>query len=300
MAEKKKGVLILAFGGADSLESIPQFIKNVLKGRPVTPEMIEKALERYRLIGGKSPLLDITNAQAAEVQRLIGPGYKAYVGMRYWHPFIKETLSKMREDGIEESVALIMAPFASRVSTGGYQKDVEEAQAESETAPKIRFIIDWHTHPLFIEAVLEKLNAALKPFADPKDCLVIFSNHSLPVPALAGDPYVNKIQETVNEITSKIALDYRIAYQSQGSGPMPWLGPKTEDVIAEAKKLGKKGVVIVPLGFAADHVETLYDIDIHFKETAKELGLTFSRSGSLNTSPKFMELIASLVKNNGV
>ncbi len=294
-----KGVLLLAFGGADSIESVEPFIRNVLKGRPLTPEIIEKTRERYRLIGGSSPLLDITEAQAKAVEDILRRhgDYKTYVGMRYWHPFIKDTVNKMKADGIKEAAAVIMAPFSSRVSTGGYITDVDDALKSTGGLPKIEYAADWHRDPLFIEALLENLKKELGFFDNADDAQVIFSNHSLPEAALVGDPYVQKITETVGEITRKIPLDYSISYQSQGAGPREWLGPKTEEVIIEAKKNGKKGVIIVPLGFVADHVETLYDIDILFKEAAKASGLIFRRSASLNTSPKFMELISTLVKN---
>jgi protoporphyrin/coproporphyrin ferrochelatase len=293
-----KGALLLAFGGADSIESVEPFIRNVLKGRPLTQELIDKTRERYGLIGGSSPLLSITEAQAKAVAGILdreGAGYKVYVGMRYWHPFIKDTIKNMRADGIKEAVAVIMAPFSSRVATGGYLTDVTDALKDS--GMKIDYARDWHREELFIDAVVENLKKELDTFKSPDDALVIFSNHSLPVAALVGDPYVQKITETAGDIAKKLHIDHRISYQSQGAGPREWLGPKTEEVIDEAKRLGKKGVVVVPLGFVADHVETLYDIDILFKEAAARNGIVFKRSASLNTSPKFMELVASLIKN---
>lgn len=295
-----KGALLLAFGGADSIESVEPFIRNVLKGRPLTPELIEKTRERYGLIGGSSPLLSITEAQAKAVGEILkreGGLYKVYVGMRYWRPFIKDTIGNMRADGIKEAAAVIMAPFSSRVATGGYLTDVDEALKSCGGGLSIGYARDWHREGLFIDAVAENLKKELDTFNRPDDALVIFSNHSLPVAALAGDPYVRKITETAGDIAKKLSIDYRISYQSQGAGPREWLGPKTEEVIEEAKRLGKKGVVIVPLGFVADHVETLYDIDILFKEAARRCGLVFRRSASLNASAKFMELIASLIKN---
>ncbi len=295
-----KGALLLAFGGADSIESVEPFIRNVLKGRPLTPELIEKTRERYGLIGGSSPLLSITEAQAKAVGEILkreGGLYKVYVGMRYWRPFIKDTIGNMRADGIKEAAAVIMAPFSSRVATGGYLTDVDEALKSCGGGLSIGYARDWHREGLFIDAVAENLKKELDTFNRPDDALVIFSNHSLPVAALAGDPYVRKITETAGDIAKKLSIDYRIPYQSQGAGPREWLGPKTEEVIEEAKRLGKKGVVIVPLGFVADHVETLYDIDILFKEAARRCGLVFRRSASLNASAKFMELIASLIKN---
>ncbi len=296
-----KGALLLAFGGADSIESVEPFIRNVLKGRPLSPDLIERTRDRYRLIGGSSPLLDITLAQAKAVAEILSRGedfYRVYVGMRYWHPFIKEAVKSMLSDGIKEAAAVIMAPFSSRAATGGYLTDVDEALKDCGGALRVGFVRDWHKDPLFTDAIVENLEKELAFFTNPNDALVIFSNHSLPVAALAGDPYVQKITETAGEISKRLSIDYRISYQSQGAGPMEWLGPKTEDVIGEAKKLGKKGVVVVPLGFVADHVETLYDIDMLFKKAASGNGLIFRRSASLNTSLKFMELVANAIKSN--
>lgn len=297
----KKAVLFVAFGGADSIENIEPFIKNVLKGRLITQQMLEKTKERYKLIGGKSPLLGITLAQAKAVEALLakeGLQYKTYVGMRHWHPYIKEAVEEMHKDGITDAVALIMSPFSSPVATGGYNLDVENA-ARPYSNFRINFIEDWHINPLFIDALVENINAELKAFGNIKDALVIYSSHSLPMAALEGDAYEMKIKQTVEILSRKIPADYRVGYQSQGGGPSAWLGPRTEDIIKEAAKLGKKGVVIVPLSFVADHVETLYDIDILFKDTAKSMGLVFRRSASLNTSPRFMGLFADLVKKYG-
>ncbi|MBI5344472.1 MAG: ferrochelatase [Deltaproteobacteria bacterium] len=295
-----KAVLLLAFGGADSPENVEPFVKNVLKGRPVTPDLIERAKERYALIGGKSPLLEITTAQAKAIEGLLkkaGLDFKVYIGMRYWHPFIKDTLKRMKDDGVTDAVTLIMAPFTSKVAAGGYLADIEEAKKLIENPPRLEFILDWHVRPQFIDIIIEKMQEAMSGL-ERKDALVIFSCHSLPMALLEGDAYEMKIQQTAGEIARKAPVDYRIAYQSKGSGPRDWLGPATEDVIAQAKIAGKESVVVVPLGFAADHVETLYDIDILFKETAESLGLIFKRSASLNTAPKFMELIAGLIKKN--
>lgn len=295
--DSNKAILLLAFGGADSLESVEPFVRNVLKGRPVTPELIEKTKERYGLIGGKSPLLEITNAQAGAIEEIAnrgGAGYKAYVGMRYWHPFIKETIEKMKADGVEEAVAVIMAPFPSRVATGGYQVDVNDAVEALGGSPRIEFIRHWHINARYIDVLREKIEKELAD-EDKKDYLVIFSNHSLPVTALEGDPYEMQIHQTVDEVVKLIGpIDYKVAFQSRGSGPREWLGPQTESVIEEAARRGKKGVLVVPLGFVADHIETLYDIDILFREIAQSNGLVFKRAESLNATPKFMELLADI------
>ncbi len=294
-----KGVLLLAFGGGDSLEDVAPFVSNVLRGRPVPPEFLDEIRERYRQIGGSSPLLSITKKQAEALEALLardGRRYKVFVGMLNWHPFIKDAILEMKEEGIEEAVAVIMAPHATEASTGGYRRAVREALGETGGVPKIEFAGEWHTHPLFIEAVVEKMREALKAFDSPKDAHMIFTAHSLPKALLANDPYVRKIHETVREITDRINFEYRIAFQSKGRGD-GWLGPEVEEIIIEASALAKEGVLIVPVGFVADHVETLYDIDILYKEKAESMNLRFARSPSLNDSPKFIEMLADVVRS---
>lgn len=299
-----KGILLLAFGGADSIESVEPFVKNVLKGRPVTPELVARTVERYKLIGGRSPLLEITLAQASALEEELNSGpdaafrYKAYVGMRYWRPFIAETVTKMKEDGVEEAVAIIMSPFTSIVATGAYETDVEGALNSLGSGPAVSFMPCWHIERAFLDLIADNVKKELSAFSDPGGALVIFSSHSLPKVALEGDPYEMMVNQSASLIMERVGkADYRVAYQSKGSGPREWLGPQTEDVMAEAARLGKKGVVIVPLGFAADHVETLYDIDILFKDLARTNGLEFRRTPSLNTDPAFIRMLAGIMKN---
>jgi len=297
---KKIGVLILAFGGADSLENIEPFLKNVLKGRHFPSGLVEKITERYRLIGGKSPLLEITRAQADGICEILGDKYKPYVGMLNWTPYIPDTIARMKADGIKEAVGLVMAPFTSPIATGAYELTVEKTLNDLGKTPKIKMLSNWHVHPVYIDIILAKINEALADFEDRQNALVILSNHSLPRDLLEGDAYEMKLNQTVDAIGARLDVECRRSFQSQGTSNVVWLGPKTEDVILEAKKAGKEGVVVVPLGFAADHVETLYDIDILFKATAENAGLRFARTTSLNTTPEFLSLLADIIKRTGV
>ncbi len=299
-ADKKTGVLLLAFGGADSLADIEPFLNNVLKGRHFPSGLLEKITERYRLIGGKSPLLEITKAQAKALGDLLGDGYRTYVGMLNWTPYIPDTIVGMKDDGIEEALGIIMSPFTSPIATGAYEQTVEKTVKDLGKMPRIKMLDNWHVHPGFIDIILKKIDEALAGFEDKQKALVIFSNHSLPRDLLEGDAYEMKLTQTVDAVGARLDVEYRKSYQSQGTTNVVWLGPKTEDVILEAKKAGKEGVVVVPLGFAADHIETLYDIDILFKATAENAGLRFARTASLNTTPEFMALLADIIKKTGV
>lgn len=297
----KKAAILLAFGAPDSIEDVGPFIKNVLKNRPLTDDFLQKTIERYRLIGGSSPLLNITRAQAKAMEDALaraGDPYRVYVGMRYWNPFIKDTLSQMKADGFKEAVAVIMSPFTSHVATGGYLVDVEEAQKAIDPSFRVKYVPNWHLNRQFIECIADNIKEAEKAFEKKEDALVIFSNHSLPMAALEGDAYEMKIHQTIEEIIKLAPVSYKAAYQSQGRLGA-WLGPKTDEVIAGVKKSGKKGVIVVPLGFAADHVETLYDIDIFFKGLAASSGLIFKRTPSLNAHPRIIEMLCELVRTQG-
>jgi ferrochelatase len=296
--EEKKAAMLMAFGGIDSTENLEPFLKNILKGRPISPAMLQKTQERYERIGGKSPLLEITRAQAAEIEKRLaemGSPQKVYVGMRFWHPYIRETIDEMVKDGITRVTSVIMTPFTSPVATGGYEDDIDEARDANDGRPRVDIVSNWHLHPEFLDAVIDNIKEALGD-DDPKEFLVIFSNHSLPRDALEGDAYEMKINQTVAALVERFPVDYKTAYQSQGGSHVVWLGPATEEVMEGAVRSGKKGVVVVPLGFVSDHIETLYDIDIMYKNLADSLGLVYKRSASLNTSPRFMDLLASLIK----
>lgn len=296
-----KGILLLAFGGADSIENVEPFVKNVLKGRVPSAEIIAKAKERYKLIGGKSPLLEITEAQGKAMADLLNSdpestyGYRSFVGMRYWHPFIAETIGKMKAEGVEEAIAIIMSPFLSLVATGAYVEDLEAA-VEKHGGPFVEMLGSWHLERPFRDMVADNIEKELSGI-DRKDALIIFSSHSLPAVAVEGDPYGMIVRQCSDFVMEKVGkADYRVAFQSKGAGPREWLGPETESVIEEAAKKGKKRVIVVPIGFAADHVETLYDIDILFKGIAEKCAIEFRRTPSLNTDPRFIGLLAGMVK----
>ena len=293
---KKTAVLLLAFGGADCMENVEPFITNVLKPRPVSPELLKSIKDRYTLIGGSSPLLKITTEVARDLQysllNALGERMKVYVGMRHWHPFIKETIEEMKADGVERVITFIMTPYATEASAGGYKTDVEAALKEIDGAPEIEFVDPWNTHIRYLEAVFQTINSAQMPFQgilDKGKITMIFSVHSLPLDRLEGDPYLDMINETIELITGRLTVfDDKLAFQSKGGGAGEWIGPSVEEVIEDAGARGQEGILIIPIGFVSDHVETLYDIDILFKEKTEALGMVFSRANSLNATDKFI------------
>ena len=294
-------VLLLAFGGPEDLDSIEPFLRNVLVGRPITPELVERVKKRYALIGGKSPLPGITRKQGKLLEEKLGSGFKVYVGMRHWQPFIKDTVMQIKGDGINKIIAVPMAPQASKASTGGYVDALNDALKEVPVLD-VKVVGAWNKNRLYLKAVADTVIEALRHFPEERrnGVRVIFSAHSLPKRIVEGDPYESQLRETIDGVLQLTGpLNYCLAYQSKGQAPGEWLGPDVELVMEGLTREGKKDVLIVPLGFVCDHVETLYDIDIVFKKKADELGMNFKRASSLNDSKLFIEALADIVRNIG-
>src|SRR3990172_1266877 len=318
-------VLLLAFGCPDSTESIEPFITNVMGGRKPSPNQLQKIKERYLMSGGRSPLLDITKKQAEALEKELnstssfsppykvgdrgGKDFRVFVGMRYWHPFIKDTLNEIKNSGAERIVAVVMAPHYSKLSTGNYIKAVNEAMAEltppippflrgSEGGLAISFINNWHIHPLFLEAVAEKIKKGISYFKDidKADIQIIFSAHSLPEKDAL---YVKQLNETIEGIIKLTGdISWHLGFQSKGMSAGEWLEPTVDSILERLSKDGKKYILIVPVGFVSDNIETLYDIDIVYKKMAESLGLIFHRTESLNDSPKFIESLAAIIREH--
>ena len=299
-----KALLLLAFGGPRSLDEVEPFLTRLFRGRKPSSEQLERVKERYRLIGGSSPLPEITVKQAKALENnLDAKGYlfKSYVGMRYGHPLIEETLKKIVEDGIREVIALPMAPFRSRASTGAYIEEVNQAKRSIEEKIDISFVEGWHLHPLFVGAIQEKVEEGLIQFTpeERKRVHLIFSAHSLPKSLVANEPYVKDMEESVREVLKTIEPhSWHLAFQSRGMGPEEWLGPDVESVLEELSKEKIRETLVVPIGFVSDHIEILYDIDILFQNKAKSLGMQLKRTPSLNFSKRFIEALAAIVEEH--
>lgn len=290
----KQAVLLIAHGSPERVEDIPAFLENISRGRPIPTAVVREVQHRYAQIG-TSPLTRLTQAQADGVARELG--MPAYVGMRNWHPFIPDTLRQMAADGIEQAVAICLAPHNSRTSVGLYKQVLDGAGAPFA----IDFVEDWHKHPLLIEAFAEKLRAGWR-----KSCLqngsplsVIFTAHSVPTRTIAeGDPYEAQTRETAALVAARVPEigNWHFAFQSQGMSGGEWLGPTVEETITKLQSTGHNGVFIQPIGFVCDHVEILYDIDIFFRDFAAHRGMQLYRAESLNDSALFVRAVAELAK----
>ena len=299
------GILLLAHGGPNSLDDIEPFLQNIRGGRPFSPHLLDEIRERYRLIGGRSPLLELSQRQAQALEqalRLDGKEFRVYLGMRNWHPFIRDTVAEMARDGVGQAMALCLAPQNSRLSVGLYFQRVREAQKDVSAEFPVTFVESWHREPLLIEAFAEKVREALAAFpGDPGGPpVVVFTAHSLPEKILSeGDPYDREVRATAAAVAEQCGLtERRFAYQSQGATAEPWLGPTVESVLEELSQSGCKRVLIAPIGFVSDHVEVLYDIDIAFRRFAEERGMLLRRTESLNDSPTFIRALASAVEKH--
>lgn len=295
------GILLLAFGGPNSLDDVEPFLQNIFSGRPLSPSLIDQVRERYRLIGGKSPLLKITERQAQSLKNSLlkaGRVIEVYIGMRHWHPYIRETFKTMGEKGIKKVLCLILSPYSSQATARGYKDAVQTAIKNSTKKLKVDFMPSWHTNPIYIDAVFEKVKSGLDLFSSHRQPYVqiIFTGHSLPQTAVKNDPYPDQIHATISSVMERFKNhDWHLAFQSRGKENGEWLSPDVEDVLKVLAKSGKGEVLVVPLGFISDHLETLHDLDITLRKKAQDLGLKFQRSPSLNDSPKFIEALTDIV-----
>jgi ferrochelatase len=292
-------IILIALGGPRSLDEVGPFMAAFM-GRPAPPPVIQAVVERYKLIGGKSPLPEIVHAQAAALEKNLGSGYRVYDGFRYSTPTVADSYERAMKDGARRVIALSMSPFATEVTTGAYRSACE-GLGSGETCPL--FIASWHNNPLFIEAWAEKVRNGVHALpADLHDRLaVVFTSHSIPVRYIrAGDPYQKQVQEAVHLVVGQTGLtNWRIAWQSKGArATEPWIEPEVEPTLDRLAQEGFRAVLEVPIGFTCDHMETLYDIDIVHRAHAKKLGLEFIRAESLNTSPLFIKALADIVKTS--
>lgn len=297
-------LLLMAMGGPDSLENVEPYLLDVRGGRPTSPELVEEIRGRYRVTGGKSPVLDITRevARALE-QRLNASGevrFRCYVGLRHWHPFIKDAYAEMLTDGPDHIVGLCMAPQYSSLSIGAYVKKVEEARAELADETPISFVRSWHRHPLLIAAIVEHIRRTLERFpAEVRAQVpVLFTAHSLPERVVAmKDPYPEEVHGTVQAVCAQLGgQPTSCAYQSQGRSGEKWLGPSVEEALDDLAQAGHHYVLVAPIGFLCDHVETLYDIDIELTQLARTKGIQLERIPMLNASAPLIDILTSVVE----
>lgn len=314
----KQAVLLLAHGTPETVEQVPEYLRNVVSGRPVPPHVVEEIQHRYALIG-RSPLTEITYEQARLVEAELaaaGEPMPVYVGMRNWRPYIPDVVKKMRGDGIEEAAVLCMAPQNSRTSVGLYRRAVE---AEAGGL-RIDFTEGWARHPLLADAFAERLRPAWNELSAEvgHPVPVLFTAHSVPTrtveppaqgdqgprlwPGTGADPYAEEARHTAELVAARVPEipSWRFAFQSQGASGGPWIGPTVEETLdamaARDVKDGVRALILQPIGFLCDHVEILFDVDKLFREYAAGIGIRLERPESLNASITLARAVADLAE----
>jgi protoporphyrin/coproporphyrin ferrochelatase len=301
--EKPIGVLLMAYGTPETLDDVEPYYTHIRGGRAPSPEALANLRERYRLVGGRTPLLGLSKKVTDTLQSRLdaeAPGrYRVYLGMKHWHPFIGEVVPRIVADGIREVIAVVLAPHYSRYSLEGYRKYINQALEKVDTPFTLHFVESWHEHPLFRQLIAERIRAARQQFpaAVRDQVLVLFSAHSLPEKIVGmGDPYPQQLHESAAGIAELLGLrDWRFCYQSAGMTGEPWLGPDILDELDELYAEGVRQVLSVPFGFVAEHLEVLWDIDTEAQQKAAELGMTLRRIRMPNADPDFVEVIRAVV-----
>ncbi len=307
-------------GGPDSLEAVGPFLYNLFSDRMIVrlgPEPLQRPLARlisamrapkarkmYELIGGKSPLNDLSWAQAAALEEALGQdcpsgagqaedGFRVYVGMNYWHPFVSESLAQASAEGIKRLIAMPLYPHYSLATTGsslrGLKRELAKYSFECQVIPH------WYRQPDYISALVLKIKEGMARFGHGEDVFVLFSAHGLPVKFLEmGDVYVEHIRGTISAVRGFLEMDYALSFQSR-TGPVKWIEPYTDEMLKELARQGARNVLIVPISFISDHVETLYEIDILYKKLAKNLNIRLERTESLNTEPLLIKAMEDII-----
>ena len=275
----------MAYGSPARPEDVRPYLEDVRGGRPVSNEAVEELAERYRRIGGRSPLDDVTEAQRSALEQELGT--PVFVGMKHWRPRISGAVDAALAVGATRIVGLVLAPHYSRLSIGGYRERLEEALAGRA---ELVLVESWHDEPAFVDVLADRVRGT--------NAWVVFTAHSLPQRILAdGDPYREQLLETSRLAAERAGLErWSFAFQSASTTGEPWLGP---DVLEELERLRSEGVdkvLVAPVGFVSDHLEILWDLDIEAREKAEELGLELTRIESLNDDPAFVRALANVVE----
>jgi ferrochelatase len=275
-------VLLMTYGSPESPEQMEEFLHGVFRGRPVSSATVREFQERYRLFGGRSPLLEISLRQARALENLLGMTVR--VGMRHWRPTIRDAAKDLGDP----VVGLALAPQYSRFSVGEYHHALREA-----TSARLILVESWHRQAKFLQAWEERISEGLKRHSPD---VLLFTAHSVPEDPV--DPYARHVQETVDGIVSMIppALRWEFAYQSASSAPLKWLGPDVDTRLKELRAQGHRKVMAAPVGFISDHAEVLYDLDHLHRRSAEALGMVFTRCESLNDHPLLIEALSDVVR----
>jgi protoporphyrin/coproporphyrin ferrochelatase len=286
------GVVVMAYGGPDKLDDVEPYLLDVRGGRATSQEVVHEVRERYRKIGGRSPILEQTREQAAAIENVLEQTcsglFKVEVGMRHWHPFIPDVVGGMQRSGVDKFVGVVMAPHYSSMSIGAYERKLREAAGDASVV----MIHSWGLLPSYLDAIAENVSKSITD-----NSRVLFTAHSLPERIVgAGDPYKDELLETVDALRERLpSLQCDFAFQSAGMSSEPWLGPDAGDVLRLWGAAGIKDVVVCAIGFVSEHVEILYDLDIELQDIANQIGVNMTRAPMIGANSAVMTELADLV-----
>ena len=304
---KTIGILLASFGSAATAEEVPAYLARVRGGREAPPDLIAEFQRRYKVVGG-SPLIRITREQAAALERLLntsakpGERYRTTVGMRYSAPWLADGLKELSAAGARRIVVVLLSAQYSPLFMGGYHRAVDETLPLLPAGTQVTVSGPWHDEPLLIKSMAKRVREALGSFpAAERDHLpIILTVHSLPQAMVEREPdYLAQIRSTGEALVRELRLPkdrWQQAYQSAGHSPEPWLKPDFKELLPGLRAQGHRSVLVVPLQFLADHLETLYDVDTAGGEEAASEGMRMVRSPALNAMPEFIEALAAVVK----
>ena len=280
-------MILMAYGSPATADDIRPYFEDIRGGRPVSDEAVAGLAERYRRIGGRSPLDELTEAQREALEEELG--VPVFVGMKHWRPRIAEAVERALDGGATRLIGLVLAPHYSRMSVGEYRERLEAALDGRDA--ELVLVESWHDDEAFVEVVADRVRGT--------DAWVVFTAHSLPERILAaGDPYRDQLLETSRLVADRAGLGDRWSFAFQSASPTgePWLGPDILDELERLHAEGVRKVLVAPVGFVSDHLEILWDLDIEGREKAAELGMELGRIESMNDDPAFIKALAGVVE----
>lgn len=295
----RPGVVVMAYGTPRDLDDVERYYTDIRHGRTPPPELLAELTARYEAIGGRSPLLEITEAQRIGLEKRLD-GVPTYLGQKHSPPFIADAVRALAGDGIDRVVGLVLAPHFSKMSVGDYRRRLLLARDEAGLDADVGVVESWHLEPGFVTFLAERVREAvarLSPEARGRH-VVIFTAHSLPEAILrGGDPYPDQLREAADAVAAEAGIEsHTIGWQSAGRTSDPWLGPDVLEVIDRVVAEGARGVVVCPCGFVSDHLEVLYDVDVECAQKAAALGVELVRTESPNDDAAFLDVLATVVR----
>ena len=304
MPANRVAVLLMAYGSPNSLDEVEPYFTDIRGGRRPSPEAVNELREKYRRVGVPTPLLAVSTRLAKRVQYRLNEEsgedkFTVHLGMKHWTPRIAEAVEEIEMTGAERAVAIVLAPHYSKISTGGYRDRVQHAIDESARDIDLDFVDSWHLLNGYVDALAENVRSVRQEFSSSEDLTVVFTAHSLPARILnEGDPYQDQLLETSEAVAKRAGVDrWRFSFQSQSQTGEPWLGPDLLDTMNRLHEKGALEVLVAPVGFIADHLEILYDIDIEAREKAREHGIELRRTPMLNDDARLADALAGLVRS---